>query len=144
METEKVGLDKKVWPTAFRTLDNFIKDTGLNAEDLNMQYDDIAEMFTKNKLAMYFGSSLDVSMFKEQGMDTTFLLFFNQNGESWLTTTQYFQIALNKDLEKNETRREKAMKVLKVMMSAEAQNIVCSGQDTLSYSQDVPLQKKRH
>ena len=31
------------------------------------------------------------------------------------------------------------MKVLKVMLSAKAQNIIADGQDTLSYSQDVPL-----
>ena len=33
----------------------------------------------------------------------------------------------------------RAGRVLKVMLSAEAQNIVCNGQDTLSYSQNVPL-----
>lgn len=138
-ETEKVGLDKTIWPKAFETMEQFIKDTGLNEEDVNKRYEDIAEMFTNNKLAMYFGSSLGVTMFQEEGMDTTFLPFFNKNGEKWITTTPYFQIALNKDLEKNETRREKAMKVLQVMMSADAQNIVCNGQDTLSYSRDVPL-----
>ena len=51
----------------------------------------------------------------------------------------YFQIALNRELEQDETRLENAMKVFKVMLSAEAQDIVCNGQDTLSYSQDVPL-----
>ena len=54
-------------------------------------------------------------------------------------TTPYFQIALNRELENDEARRNKAMRVLKVMMSADAQNLVCAGQDTLSYSQDVPL-----
>ena len=41
---------------------------------------------------------------------------------------------------KDETRRDNAMKVLKIMLSAKAQNIIADGQDTLSYSQDVPLQ----
>lgn len=138
-ETDKVGLDKKVWPKAFETFEQFIKDTGLNSDDITKNYDDIAEMFAGNKLAMYFGSSFGVQMYKDQGMDTTFLPLFNQNGEKWITTTPYFQIAMNKDLEKDETRKENAMKVLKVMMSADAQNIICNNQDTLSYSQDVPL-----
>ena len=138
-ETEKVGLDKKVWPKAFETFEQFIKDTGLNSDDITKNYDDIAEMFAGNKLAMYFGSSYGVQMYKDQGMDTTFLPFFNKNGEKWITTTPYFQIAMNKDLEKDETRMDNAMKVLKVMMSADAQNIICNNQDTLSYSQDVPL-----
>lgn len=138
-ETDKVGLDKKVWPKAFEAFEQFIKDTGLNSDDTTKNYDDIAEMFEGNKLAMYFGSSFGVQLYKDQGMDTTFLPFFNRNGEKWITTTPYFQIAMNKNLEKDETRKGNAMKVLKVMMSEDAQNIICNNQDTLSYSQDVPL-----
>lgn len=54
--------------------------------------------------------------------------------EQFITDT-----GLNRELENDEARRNKAMRVLKVMMSADAQNLVCAGQDTLSYSQDVPL-----
>ena len=61
-----------------------------------------------------------------------------ENGEKWLMTTPYFQIALNRDLTKDETRRQKAMKVLNTMLSEDAQNrIIYDGQDLLSYSQDV-------
>ena len=88
---------------------------------------------------MYFGSSQGVQMYRDQGLDTIFLPFFNQNGEQWLMTTPYFNVALNKELEQDATRRKKAIQVLNVMLSAEAQNIVCNGQDTLSYSQKVPL-----
>lgn len=137
--TERVGLDEVVWPQAFETLAQFIEDTGLRASDTNLIYDDIMEMFTSEKLAMYFGSSQGVQMYRDQGLDTIFLPFFNQNGEQWLMTTPYFQLALNKELEQDETRREKAIEVMNVMLSAEAQNIVCNGQDTLSYSQEVPL-----
>ena len=53
-------------------------------------------------------------------------------------TTPYFQIALNKDLEQDDSRRKKAMSVLKEMLSEEAQNlIIADGQDMLSYSQNV-------
>lgn len=137
--TERVGLDEVVWPQAFETLAQFIEDTGLRASDTNLIYDDIMEMFTSEKLAMYFGSSQGVQMYRDQGLDTLFLPFFNQNGEQWLMTTPYFNVALNKALEQDETRREKAIQVLNVMLSAEAQNIVCNRQDTLSYSQEVPL-----
>ena len=89
---------------------------------------------------MYFGSSAGVKMFQDEGIDTTFLPFFSQNGEKWLMTTPYFQVALNRDLEQDTARRNKAMKVLNVMLSEEAQNrIVADGQDVLSYSQNVPL-----
>lgn len=137
--TERVGLDKTVWPEAFERMERFIRDTGLTADDLNKNHEKIAELFTQEKIAMYFGSSSGVQLYRDQGMDTVFLPFFNENGEEWLMTTPYFQVALSRELEQDEARREKALRVLKVMLSEDAQNIVCDGQDTLSYSQNVPL-----
>ncbi len=136
--TKREGLDSKVWPEAFERMEQFIQDTGLSKEDLNMDYDTVMEMYKSGKLAMYFGSSAGVKIFQNQGIDTTFLPFFQQNGEKWLMTTPYFQVALNRNLTQDETRRQKAMKVLNVMLSEDAQNrIIYDGQDILSYSQDV-------
>ena len=138
--TARVGLDDTVWPGAFERMEQFIRDTYLTAEDLENTYDDVTGMFRDGKVAMYFGSSAGVKMFQDEGIDTTFLPFFSQNGEKWIMTTPYFQVALNRDLEQDTARREKAMKVLNVMLSEEAQNrIVADGQDLLSYSQNVPL-----
>lgn len=138
--TKRKGLDSTIWPEAFENMEQFIKDTGLSPDDLDMNYDDIVEMYQSGKLAMYFGSSSGVKMFQDQGINTTFLPFFQKNGEKWLMTTPYFQVALNSDLTKDATRRKKAMKVMNTMLSEDAQNrIISDGQDLLSYSQDVDL-----
>ena len=138
--TARVGLDDTVWPGAFERMAQFIQDTHLTADDLALNYDDVTGMFQNGEVAMYFGSSAGVKMFRDEGIDTIFLPFFSQNGEKWIMTTPYFQIALNRDLEQDTARREKAMKVLNVMLSEEAQSrIVADGQDLLSYSQNVPL-----
>ena len=138
--TVKEGLDNTVWPAAFERMERFIRDTGLNRDDLDLNYDNVVELFKSGKLAMYFGSSSGVKMFQDQGIHTTFLPFFQENGEKWLMTTPYFQVALNRDLAQDETRRKKAMKVLDTMLSEDAQNqILYDGQDLLSYSQDVDI-----
>ena len=138
--TARVGLDDTVWPGAFERMARFVQDTHLTAEDLEHTYDDVMNLFRNGEVAMYFGSSAGVKMFQDEGIDTIFLPFFSQNGEKWLMTTPYFQIALNRDLEQDPARREKAMKVLNVMLSEEAQSrIISDGQDLLSYSQNVPL-----
>ena len=138
--TARVGLDDTVWPGAFERMEQFIQDTHLTADDLAQTYDDVMDLYRNGEVAMYFGSSAGVKMFQDEGIDTIFLPFFSQNGEKWIMTTPYFQIALNRDLEQDTARREKAMKVLNVMLSEEAQSrIVADGQDVLSYSQNVPL-----
>ena len=134
----RVGLDNTVWPGSFQRMEQFIHDTGLTAADLELNYDDVTEMFGNGQLAMYFGTSAGVKMFQDQGINATFLPFFSQNGEKWLMTTPYFQVALNRDLEQDTARREKAMQILRVMMSEDAQEqILGEGQDLLSYSQNV-------
>ena len=138
--TARVGLDDAVWPGAFERMAQFIQDTHLTADDLAYTYDDVMDLFRNGEVAMYFGSSAGVKKFRDEGTDTTFLPFFSQNGGKWIMTTPYFQVALNRDLEQDTARRNKAMKVLNVMLSEEAQNrIVADGQDVLSYSQNVPL-----
>ena len=138
--TTREGLDSTVWPEAFERMERFIRDTGLSRDDLEMNYDDIVELYQSGKLAMYFGTSAGVKMFQDQGINTTFLPFFQENGEKWLMTTPYFQVALNRDLTQDETRRTKAMKVLSTMLSEDAQNrIISDGQDLLSYRQDVDI-----
>ena len=139
--TEKEGLDRTVWPEAFEHMEQFIRDTGLSKADLELNYDDVMEMFQSGKLAMYFGTSSGVKMFQDQGIHTVFLPFFQQNGEKWIMTTPYFQVALNRDLTQDEARWQKAMKVLDTMLSQGAQSrVIDEGQDLLSYSQDVDIQ----
>ena len=138
--TARVGLDDTVWPGAFERMAQFIQDTHLTADDLAQTYDPVMDLYRNGEVAMYFGSSAGVKMFQDEGIDTIFLPFFSQNGEKWIMTTPYFQVALNRDLEQDTARREKAMKVLNVMLSEEAQSrIISDGQDLLSYSQNVPL-----
>ena len=138
--TVRVGLDDAVWPGAFERMAQFIQDTHLTADDLAQTYDDVMDLYRNGEVAMYFGTSAGVKMFQDEGIDTTFLPFFSQNGEKWIMTTPYFQVALNRELEQDTARRSNAMKVLNVMLSEEAQSrIISDGQDLLSYSQNVPL-----
>ena len=48
--------------------------------------------------ALSSAKGMDIKMFQDQGINTTFLPFFQENGEKWLMTTPYFQVALNRDL----------------------------------------------
>ena len=137
--TESVGLDDTVWPVVFEQMEQFIKDVNLTPDVLEYGYDIPVDMFANGEAVMISGSSARVEEFRNQGIDTVILPYFGQNGEQWLMTTPYLQVALNRNLEKDEARREKAMKVLSVMISEEGQTLLPTGQDVLSYSQDVGI-----
>ena len=57
------------------------------------------------ELAMFFSSSANVKILQDEGIDTTFLPFFGQDGQQWLMTTPYFQVALSRNLEQDSNRR---------------------------------------
>lgn len=137
--TERVGLEDTVWPVVFAQMEQFIKDVNLTPDVLEFGYDMPVNMFANGEAAMISGSSARVSEFRDQGIDTVILPYFGQNDEQWLMTTPYLQVALNRNLEKDGARREKAMKVLDVMISEEGQTLLPTGQDVLSYSQDVGI-----
>ena len=137
--TELVGLDDTVWPVVFEQMEQFIKDVNLTPEVLEYGYDIPVNMFANGEAAMISGRSARVEEFRNQGIDAVILPYFGQNGEQWLMTTPYLQVALNRNLEKDEARREKAMRVLSVMISEEGQTLIPTGQDVLSYSQDVGI-----
>lgn len=52
----RVGLDDTVWPGNFERMEQFIQDTGLTAADLELNYDDVTEMFGNGQLAMYLAA----------------------------------------------------------------------------------------
>lgn len=142
--TERVGLDDDVWPGVFERMEQFIRDTKLGPDDLNLDYTPVINMFANGEAAMITGSSARVLEFMNQGIDTVLLPYFGQDGEQWLMTTPYLQVALNRDLEKDKTRREKAIKILDVMISEEGQTVLANGQDVLSYCQNVGIHLTEH
>ncbi len=142
--TERVGLDEVVWPGVFERMEQFIRDVNLTPDVLELGYTPVINMFARGEVAMITGSSARVLEFLNQGIDTVLLPYFGQNGEQWLMTTPYLQVALNRNLEQDKSRREKAMQILDVMLSEEGQTVLASGQDVLSYSQDVGIHLTGH
>lgn len=135
-----VGLDDAVWPGAFERMEQFIKDVNIRPEDLELDYDPVINLFTEGKAAIIRSGGTNVVAFQNDNIDAVFLPYFGQDGEQWLLTYPEFQVALNKDLEKDKTRYENAMRVLNVMLSEENQNNYAKGEDVVAYSQNVNLE----
>ena len=137
---DTIGLDDTIWPEAFARMEQFIQDTKLRPEDVELYYTPVINMFTEGKAAMIRSGGSNTVWFNNDGIDAVFLPYFGRSGEQWLLTYPAFQLALNKDLEKDKTRLEKALRVLNTMLSGEAQNTLAQGEDVIAYSQNVNLQ----
>ncbi|MGN0632757.1 MAG: extracellular solute-binding protein [Oscillospiraceae bacterium] len=144
LDTDMTGLDDYVWPGAFERMEQFIEDAGIRPEDIEMSYDPVIEMFKNGDAAIIRAGGSNTVAFQEMGVDAVFLPYFGQDGEQWLLTYPAFQVALNKDLEKDKTRQENALKVLDVMLSEEGQNTLANGEDVITYSQNVDLKLSPH
>ena len=79
---QREGLDSTVWPEAFERMEQFIQDTGLSQDDLDMNYDDVVEMYKSGKLAMYFGSSAGVKCFRIRALTQHFCHSFRRTAKS--------------------------------------------------------------
>ena len=133
------GLDDKIWPEAFARMEQFLTDVNIQPSDIELDYDPVINLFTEGKAAIIRAGGANVMEFQQNGVDAVFLPYLGQNGEQWLLTYPQFQVALNRDLGQNKDRQEKAMRVLNVMLSEEAQNILSKGGDVITYSQNLDL-----
>lgn len=141
-EQEDTGLDKTVWPKVFANMERFIKDTKLNSDILSdtMDCGPIMNMFSEGKVAMVRASSSDAVQLNLDGVETVFLPYFGQDGSQWMLTYPEFQVALNKDLEKDEKRKETALRVLSVILSENAQKTLSQNEDVITYSKNINLE----
>ena len=103
-------------------MEQFIDDVHILPEDVEFGYSPVIDMFTEGKAATIRADGSNVIAFQNMGVDAVFLPYFGQDGEQWLLTYPAFQVAPNKDLESDKSRKEKAMPVLNVMLSEESQN----------------------
>lgn len=134
------GLDDTVWPEVFERMEQFIKEVNILPDDVKYGYTPVINMFTEGKAAVIRSGGSNVVAFQNMGVDAVFLPYFGQDGEQWLLTYPAFQVALNKELEQDKTRYNKAMRVLNVMLSEESQNTLAKGGDVITYSQNVDLE----
>ena len=140
-EKKAVGLDKKVWPLAFKRMEAFIKDARVIPSDDNMDYVAMDEIFVARKAAMTrLTGNVALEHMERYGMNLVMIPYFGRDGgEDWLLTYPAFQVALNKNLVKDKQRHKNAVRVLNTMLSEGAQQTIGSRNDVISYSRNAEL-----
>ena len=140
-EDNQVGLDDTVWPKVFEKYEQFLKDVRFQPGDEEMQFSVTMEPYFQGKTAMIRNTAaLADNITVEMGINSVILPYFGQTSEdNWLLTYPMCQVAVSKQVEEDEAKREAVMEVLMAMFSEEGQKHVAAGTSVLSYNKEVNI-----
>ena len=138
---DQVGLDDVVWPKVFEKYEQFLKDVRVQPGDEELQFTEVTMPFREGKTAMFRNTAtLADDLTKEDGTNCVMLPYFGETEEdNWLLTYPMCQLAVSKEVEKNEAKKEAVMEILLAIFSEEGQKHVAAGTSMLSYNKEVNL-----
>ncbi len=146
-EDNQVGLDDTVWPKVFEKYEQFLKDVRFRPGDEYRPGDEeltfsvTMEPYFQGMTAMIRNTAaLADNITVEMGINSVILPYFGQTSEdNWLLTYPMCQVAVSKQVEEDEAKREAVMEVLMAMFSEEGQKHVAAGTSVLSYNKEVNI-----
>ena len=140
-EDNQVGLDDTVWPKVFEKYEQFLKDVRFQPGDEELTFSVTMEPYFQGKTAMVRNTAaLADNITVERGINSVILPYFGQTSEdNWLLTYPMCQVAVSKQVEEDEAKREAVMEVLMAMFSEEGQKHVAAGTSVLSYNKEVNI-----
>ena len=140
-EDNQVGLDDTVWPKVFEKYEQFLKDVRFQPGDEELTFSVTMEPYFQGKTAMIRNTAaLADNITVEKGINSVILPYFGQTSEdNWLLTYPMCQVAVSKQVEEDEAKREAVMEVLMAMFSEEGQKHVAAGTSVLSYNKEVNI-----
>ena len=137
----QVGLDDTVWPKVFEKYEQFLKDVRFQPGDEELTFSVTMEPYYQGMTAMIRNTAaLADNITVEMGINSVILPYFGQTSEdNWLLTYPMCQVAVSKQVEEDEAKREAVMEVLMAMFSEEGQKHVAAGTSVLSYNKEVNI-----
>lgn len=140
-EEEQVGLDDTVWPKVFEKYEQFLKDVRFEQGDEELRFNKVMEPYYAGQTAMIRNTAaLADEITKERGINSVILPYFGETSEdNWLLTYPMCQVAVSKQVEEDDAKREAVMEVLLAMFSEEGQKHVAAGTSVLSYNKEVNI-----
>lgn len=140
-EDNQVGLDDTVWPKVFEKYEQFLKDVRFQPGDEELTFSVTMEPYYQGMTAMIRNTAaLADNITVERGMNSVILPYFGQTSkDNWLLTYPMCQVAVSKQVEEDEAKREAVMEVLMAMFSEEGQKHVAAGTSVLSYNKEVNI-----
>lgn len=138
----QVGLDESVWPAVFDKFEQYMKDTMVEPEDVEMSFEIMKSDLVEGRAAIMRGTANDCAVLrKEDHINTVMLPYFGETAkDNWLLTYPTCQVAVNMNVEQDEKKKAAVMQVLEAMFSEEGQKHVAVDNAVLSYNKNVNIE----
>ncbi|MDD6231768.1 MAG: extracellular solute-binding protein [Frisingicoccus sp.] len=138
----QVGLDENVWPAVFDKFEQYMKDTMVEPEDVEMSFEIMKSDLVEGRAAIMRGTANDCALLrKEDNINTVMLPYFGETAkDNWLLTYPTCQVAVNRNVEQDEKKNAAVMQVLEAMFSEEGQKHVAVDNAVLSYNKNVNIE----
>lgn len=137
---DKISFDEDMGHRIFSKTYQFLKDSYFTAEDVNVSIDDGTNMFVEKKSAIFHGSPDIYKTLSNQMSDSELvrLPYFSQtSNDGYIYMCPSLNVALNKELENDQTKLDSALKVLDCMISKKGQQLIANGTGVISFNPDV-------
>ena len=140
-EGQQVGLDDTVWPRVFEKYEQFLKDVRFQPGDEELQFSVTMEPYFQGKTAMVRNTAaLADNITQEKGINSVILPYFGEaEQDNWLLTYPMCQLAVSKQVEEDEAKKDAVLEVLSAIFSEEGQKHVAAGTSVLSYNKEVNI-----
>ena len=140
-EDHQVGLDDTVWPKVFEKYEQFLKDVRFQSGDEELQFTAATEPYFEGKTAMIRSTAALADQIREErGINSVILPYFGESAkDNWVLTYPMCQLAVSKQVEKDEVKKDAVMEVLSAIFSEEGQKHVAAGTSVLSYNKEVKI-----
>ena len=135
-------LSAEVWLPVFENFFDFMKITGLGAEDAAYPNRTPKELFSEGKAAMFRGTGADVITYPGRGADEVLLVpYFGQTAQdNWYLTYPTFQIAASKKGMDDPSREQLILSIMTAMVNQQGQDHISYGKNMVPYKKDVTLE----
>ena len=132
-------MPEKLGMKLFSRLEQVLKDTGAQPDDVKRGYSNVFEEFVSGKIAM-IRQSTNIAEYQAEGMENLLLLpyFGETDNDNWYFSTPGYSIAMNGKLKGAGKREELALDIVRYMFSSEVMNAMADRiQSFVVYNKDV-------
>ncbi len=134
----QVGLDSVVWPKVFENFEQFIKDIHFRSGDEELNFNGVYPLFLNGEIAMIRNTVSVAESISSSNFECIVLPYFGETkNDNWLLTYPFCQVAVSKEVEKDEAKQKAVLEILHAIFSEEGQKAAAAGSTVLSYNKEV-------